>query len=55
VTADGSIFVTGYTNGWSNGNNDDGVTNGNNDCFVLKLDYQLERVYAKTFGTNLEE
>jgi hypothetical protein len=30
VTSDGSIFVTGYTNGWAS---------GNNDCFILKLDY----------------
>jgi len=40
-TADGAIFVTGYYTGWSN---------GGYDCFVLKLDHLLNKVYAKGIG-----
>lgn len=41
--ADGSIFVTGVLNG--------GHTRSNGkDCFVLRLDQSLNRIYAKSFG-----
>ncbi len=46
VTSDGGIFVTGIiTNAF---------TKGSSDCFILRLDDQLDLVYAKSFGASSE-
>ena len=41
--ADGSIFVTGVLNGGH-------TRSAGKDCFVLRLDQSLNRIYAKSFG-----
>ena len=43
MTVDGGIFVTGYING--------AFTLGGNDCFVLRLNYTLDMIWVKSFGT----
>eukprot|EP00347_Sterkiella_histriomuscorum_P021608 403333387 len=46
TTSDGGIFVTGFlSNAW---------TLGGYDCFVLRLNYTLQVVYAKSFGTSTD-
>jgi hypothetical protein len=40
---DGSIFVTGVLNGGH-------TRSAGKDCFVLRLDQSLNRIYAKSFG-----
>ncbi len=50
TTSDGSIYITGYNGGWSSGGQLSGY-----DCFVLRLNSTLEVVYARSFGSNLDE
>ena len=56
---DGSIYVTGYLRnqhsrkGLSSASNyyDNWLTKvGDHDCYVLRLDAELNRIYAKSFG-----
>ena len=48
VTNDGGIFVTGIITSSTAGETP--FTKGEADCFILRLNYTLERVYAKSFG-----
>ncbi len=43
TTVDGGIFVTGFI-----GN---AFTLGGYDCFVLRLNYTLDMIWVKSFGT----
>lgn len=48
--ADGSIFVTGTINGGFFKDNLNVPLSTFSDCFILKLDMQLNQIFAKSFG-----